>query len=107
MKLIGIIFFLTIAIYKYALKKQWFVSDEAYLLGLNMIENYDIWKQGTHTWSNDNICFWTANTSLDFKPYDSSNCFNYWELRYLRKCWKKARKKQVVDPKNKINKLME
>lgn len=62
-----------------------------------MIDNYQNWKQGTHTFGNGKLEIWTASIPIfNMDSYPETNMFNIFERIYIHRCIKKAIIKKAI-----------
>ena len=74
-----------------------FIKKETKELGRDMIDNYQNWEQGSHTYSNGKLALWTANIPMfDLDSYPEIRMFNFFERIYIHRCIKKSKIKKAI-----------
>lgn len=75
-----------------------FIKKETKELGKDLIDNYENWYQGSHTYSNGKLTLWTANTPLfHLDSYPNTSMFNIFERAYIHRCIKKSKIKKALN----------
>lgn len=70
----------------------WFIDDDTYALGQDIVKNYKDWKQGDYTFYNDNLQLWTSNVPLfNLDSYPNTSMFNIVERIYIMRCIKRSK----------------